>query len=111
VKVRRNEMKKTRTNPMSRYRKLEPQEQQFWMGARDKEDGLHLLNERRVRMGIGDDRVPYYIKGRKTKSKQEPVYNNGRLITNQWGQTRVYLDWDVAERTNALQGFSDWGNE
>ena len=96
---------------MGRYRKLEEREEEFYVRARDKEDALHLLKERRTQMGIGDERIPYYIRGRKKRIKVDPVYHNGRLIRNQWGQERVYLDWDIAERTNAFKGLSDWGKE
>ncbi len=96
---------------MGRFRKLDEQEERFFKSARDKHDALHLMNKRREQMGIGDDRVPYYLVGRKSKTKQSPIYNNGRLMTNQWGQKRVYLDWDIAERTNALLGFNEWREE
>ena len=93
---------------MGRYRKLEEREEEFYVRARDKEDALHLLNERRNQMGIGDQRIPYFIRGRKKRNKVDPVYNNGRLVRNQYGQERVYLDWDIAERTNAFQEFTEW---
>lgn len=92
---------------MGRFRRLDEREEEYWIRCRDKEEAFNLMKQRREQMGIEDDRIPYYIRGRRLKTKREPVYNNGRLIRNQWGEERVYLDWVIAEQTDLFKGVEE----
>ena len=89
---------------MSRFRKLEQREEEYWMRCKDKVNAFNQIKQRREQMGNKDERIPYYVIGNRCTSREEPIYHNGRLIKNQYAQKRVYLDWVIAEQTDLFKG-------
>ena len=69
---------------MSRFRKLEQREEEYWLRCKDKVNAFNQIKQRREQMGNKDERTPYYVIGNRCKSKEEPIYHNGRLIKNQY---------------------------
>ncbi len=98
---------------MSRFRRMSKKEEIHFKRHRDKMQAVKDINDRREIEGNQQNAIPYYLQGSRQEEPTQPIYNNGRLIRNQWGQTRKYLDWELADLKsnsvfNKIRGFNEW---
>mgnify|MGYP001163995931 CR=1 FL=1 len=98
---------------MGRYRRMSKQEEIHFKRHRDKLEAVKDINDRREVEGNQHNEIPYYLQGRRREVQTAPLYNNGRLIRNQWGQMRKYLDWELADLQsnnvfNTISSFNEW---
>jgi len=100
---------------MSRFRKMKPQEVAHWKRTKDKIRAVRDINRRREDEGDSPHGIPYYVTGARREEQMNPIYSNGRLLRNRFGQTRHYLDWEIADLQSSKEfgqivGFNEWRN-
>ncbi len=99
---------------MGRFRKMSKQEENHWKRTRDKVRAIRDIAKQKEEEDNKPNGIPYYLDGKKQQVETNPIYNNGRLLVNRWGQNRKYLDWEVADLQSSpfgqLVGFNDWRN-
>ncbi len=83
------------------FRLLDDEDSLFWRNAEDKISAFEEINRRNKMRGGNPYAIPYYLTGEKQHPKTEPTRFNGRLHTNAFGQTRHYLDYELAEQSNS----------
>ena len=72
-----------------RYRKLDEYEHQIWLDAMSPSEKLEAYDYLTRR---DPDVVPYILGSKTSGVPIERTYKGDRLLTNQYGQRRVYLD-------------------
>jgi len=94
---------------------MDPQEERYFKKQIDKVKALNDIEIARQEENSPGKQIPYYLEGRRSSKQIDPVYLNGRLIQNQWGQKRVYADWKIADTQSSLfhcsqniQSFNQW---
>ena len=72
-----------------RYRKLDEYEEQIWMNATTPSEKLETY---KYLTRTEEDVIPYILGSKTSKSSMDRTYRGDRLLRNQYGQLRVYLD-------------------
>lgn len=82
------------------FRLLDDADTEFWINSHDKQSAIQELHRRCQIKNANQHAIPYYLTGRKQRDRVPPLHHNGRLRVNAFGQTRHYLDWELAQHTD-----------